>query len=67
MRKRFLAFMVFVGITTFVSCNSPADDGGVGLRPMSNTEDTFYFDTGSHTVSIVQFQQKTINLERISK
>ena len=66
MRKKFLAFMVFVGITTFVSCNSPADDG-VGLRPMSNTEDTFYFVTGSHTVSIVQFQQKTINLERISK
>ncbi len=57
--------MAFVGITTFVSCNSPADDG-VGLRPMSNTEDTFYFDTGSHTVSIVQLQQKTINLERIS-
>ena len=27
MRKKFLAFMVFLGITTFVSCNSPADDG----------------------------------------
>ena len=60
MRKKFLAFMALV------SCNSPADDR-VGLRPMSNTEDTFYFDTGSHTVSIVQLQQKTINLERISE
>ena len=51
--------MVFVGITTFVSCNSPADDG-VGLPPMSNTEDTFYFDTGSHTVSIVQLNRKLL-------
>lgn len=55
MRKKFLAFMAFVGITTFVSCNSPADDG-VGLRPMSNTEDTFYFNTGSYIVSIVQLK-----------
>ena len=51
--------MAFVGITTFVSCNSLADDG-VGLRPMSNTEDTFYFDTGSHTISIVNCNRKLL-------
>lgn len=65
MKKMISAFMALVGITMFVSCSSPADDG-VGLPPMSNTDSTFYFDTGSHTVSIEEGQERTINIERIS-
>ena len=67
MRKRILAIIMatLVGTPMFVSCSSSADDG-VGLRPMDNTDDTFYFDTGSHTLYIEEGQTRVVTVERIS-